>query len=735
MQSIGLVLCFHQTWPPASGPARLDVAFRRVYLPLIAALDAYPAVRAVVHWSGPLLVWMEAHAPDAFKQVCGLAAQGRIEILGGPWSGALLPALPERDAVGQIQATTRWWKPHPEVRIRGAWLPYTAWDPTVARILGRLGLHYTVLEDTQFHPPVVADGYYLTEREGQALALFVADTRLSALVPEATPKRLLSALAGRAADGVRCVTLTIDGDALGVEDDERAARTLGPDGSIRHLFHELSDNSHWIKLVTFGTVLERMRPTDRAWPGASVSLPVAVAALGGEAGAEFEAIITEMRRHEVVDLVRCAPYLRAGAWEGLLVSHPEINRLHKRMLRASLEVLRLRTTLREGRGEKDPRLVALEEATFALYRGQGGAAYVLGTAIGAQDGAVRAEAWAGLLTAERMISVVLRESDRLRQEQVDYDCDGRAEVLVRTPHLGGIVAPSHGGALVELDAWGLAGNLLNTWTRRAETTHVELARSENLPTLLRVTPVVTREDAEEVTEAELDLRELPPLRVAEPGLADELHYDRHVRASFLDHFFGPEATLQNLRSGRYPEAGDFCGADYQLLQVDESTEGTLQVVLARDGSVNEGAALRLVRVAKRYVFQRDMPVIDVRYEVANRYHEPVRTRFGVELNLNLDSARSDDLCLEIGGERWALHEWGEATEVTEVSLVDRNRGWRLTLNLDQPARLWFFPVESVSASPRGLRRYFQGTCLVVWWPMELWGMERKRYTLSLSLDA
>ena len=736
MQSIGLVLCVHQTQPYRLGAADLRLAFERTYQPLLAALEEFPAIRATVHWSGPLLEWMENHAPDALRSALALIAAGRIEVLGGLWGGAVLPAIPERDAVGQVQAMMRWWKAHQDVKPRGVWLPYTAWDPSAARILSRLGLQYTILEEAQFHPPVAADGYYLTEREGQALGLFVADTRLGWMIPDATPARLLKALALRAAGGTRCVVLSLSAEALGSADDEVARRCFsGPNGWVKRFFRELSANAHWIKLVTGGAVLDRVRPTDRAWPPAGVCLPVAVSALGGEHGAEFESIITEMRRNQVPDLVRCGPFLRAAPWEGLLPRHAEVNRLHKRMLRASLEVLRLRTQMREGRGDRDPRFAMLEEATLALYRGQSGAAYVLGVESGAQDGQIRNGAYAELIRAERVTSIALGEADRIRAEQVDYDCDGRAEVIVRTPHLCGIVAPSAGGSLVELDAWELPGNLLNTRTRRPEPEHPELSRVENLPRLaLASAPVVEQEEGEDITEALLDVRELPPLRLSERDLADHIHYDRHTRSTFLDHFLGPEATLENWRRGRYPEAGDFCGADYQLLQVDDGGDGSVAVSMGRDGSVNEGAALRLVRVVKRFVFHQDLPVMDARYEVSNRYHEPVRSRFGVELNLNLDSACGDDIGLHVHGERYSLTTPGEHAEVSEVSLHDRRRNWRVSISLAQPARLWHHPVETVSRTPRGVARCFQGTALMLWWPVELWGLERKRLDLSLTLE-
>ena len=734
MQSIGLVLALHNTQPPGTSGHDLRRAFERAYFPMLDAIDAHPAVRVSMHWSGQLLEWMELHAPDQLDRLVRLASDGRVEILGGLWGGGVLPAMPERDIVGQVTAMTRWWKNQGDIKVRGAWLPYTAWDPSAARILGRRGLQYTVLEETQFAPPVVADGYYLTEREGTALALFSADARLCRMAPDSPPGKILKAIALRARDGARCVTMALPGEGFGAALDSSATHCFGSGrGWVRRFFTALTDNAHWLKMVSFGTVIDRMRPTDRAYPPASVSAPVAAAAYGSR-GASFVEVVADIRRGRDWTLERAAPFLRGAPWDQLLAHYPEINRLHKRMLRTSSEVARLRAAVREG-GPADDRAEALEEATRALYKGQNGAAYVLGTEIGAQDPAVRAQAWASLLRAEYTVATAFGELRRQRVERADYDCDGRAEVLVGTAHLCAILAPASGGALVELDAWSLPGNLLNVRTRRDEPEHALVKHQENLPkVVLEATPGADVEiEEDEVAESLGEGEEPPPMRVHDPSLAARLHYDRHVRASFLDHFLGPEATLQNVRMGRFPEAGDFASADYQLLQLEE--EGDTVVTVARDGNVNEGAALRLVRIQKRFAFASDVPGFDVRYEIINRYHEPVRSRFAVELNLGLDGACGPGVFLEAAADvRVPLTELGDHPNVTSVALVDENRGYRVILTFHTPAHLWHYPIETISRTPKGLAPVFQGVCLLAWWPVELWGQERKRLDISVLVE-
>ncbi len=747
MQSIGLVLAIHNAQPPGTSWHELRRAFDRAYLPMLAALAEHTGVKASMHWSGALLEWMELHAPRELDQLLALVASGRIEILGGLFGGGLVPALPERDIAGQVAAMSRWWRTKADVRVRGAWLPHCAWDPSAARIFGRMGLQYTVLEESQFFPPVNPDGYYLTEREGTPLALFCADTRLARMVPGASPGRILKALALRAREGARCLVLAVPGESFGAGLDasatqNSATQNFAPNrGWVRRFLSALSDNAHWLKLVSFGTVIDRMKPTDRAYPPASVPTDIAMAALGGARATQLTQLLVESRRDW--SLERALPFLRGAPWDHLLAHHPEINRLHKRMLRTSAEVHRLRVAVREDRREGDARADALDEATRALYRGQEGAAYVLGADVGAQDAGVRAQAYASLLRAEYVALSALEEMASVQVEQVDYDCDGRAEVLVRTPQLCAIVAPSSGGALVELDAWSLPGNLLNVRTRREEPEHEALRGAENLPALVEETSgdaVVEieeeEEDDEDTRDASTDVVPLPLVRVTQPGLLSRIHTDRHVRASFLDHFLGPEATLQNVRMGRFPEVGDFIGADYQILNLAEAEAGATHISLARDGNVHQGAAVRLVRIQKRYAISPDEPTMSVRYEIINRYHEPVRSRFAVELNLGVDGSTGPHVYLEPSADlRVPVTVEGEHADVTTLAFADEQRGFRLVIALSTPGHVWHYPIETVSRTPLGLAPCFQGVCLQIWWPVELWGQERRRLDISLSLEA
>jgi predicted glycosyl hydrolase (DUF1957 family) len=166
VQTLGLVLCIVNTQPPGTSGDVIRRACERAYFPMLDLIEQQPSLRLAMHWSGQILEWIESSAAPRLEQLLALVKSGRVEVLAGLHGGAVLPALPERDAVGQVQLSQRWWRQRSEVRIRGAWLPHGAWDPVAPRVLGRLGIQYSVLDASQLGPGSTNEGYHLAEREG-----------------------------------------------------------------------------------------------------------------------------------------------------------------------------------------------------------------------------------------------------------------------------------------------------------------------------------------------------------------------------------------------------------------------------------------------------------------------------------------------------------------------------------------------------------------------------------------
>ena len=165
------------------------------YHPFFEVLRSEPDVALTVHCSGSLLGWLREHAGKTFDLLGELAASGRVELLTGGFYEPILPMLREADKVGQIQRLTEFLRTSFGVTPRGMWLAERVWEPQLPRALAAAGVEYVVVDDHHFAlaglDPESLGGYFLTEDEGQPLAVFPISERLRYLVPFAEPRASL----------------------------------------------------------------------------------------------------------------------------------------------------------------------------------------------------------------------------------------------------------------------------------------------------------------------------------------------------------------------------------------------------------------------------------------------------------------------------------------------------------------------------------------------------------------
>ena len=215
--------------------------------------------------------------------------------------------------------------------------------------------------------------------------------------------------------------------------------------------------------------------------------------------------------------------------------------------------------------------------------------------------------------------------------------------------------------------------------------------------------------------------------------------------AFQERFPGPELHTDNILLAQAPELGDFVQGRYQLVRVDAADNGEQGVVLTRDGQVQTADGRRMVRITKRYAFTRDTTGVGVHYDVINRYSDPVETRFGVEVNLNLDGGRGQgrgllaqvvdpDSSEGIVTRTVAMDASATIDGVVGVGWCLDDHGRRVWLATPSPARLYAVPIDAVYWASRGFQRAPQGHSLLFVWDLELWGDERKRFDLSLRVE-
>src|SRR5687768_14703898 len=102
---LALVIHFHQ--PVGNLDSVVRSATDRCYRPFLELLASYPDVVMTLHFSGCLLEWLEAEAPDVSTLLRELVERDQVELLSGGFYEPILAALPHRDRVGQIELLTK----------------------------------------------------------------------------------------------------------------------------------------------------------------------------------------------------------------------------------------------------------------------------------------------------------------------------------------------------------------------------------------------------------------------------------------------------------------------------------------------------------------------------------------------------------------------------------------------------------------------------------------------------
>lgn len=488
-----------------------------VYRPLLDALADREFLPVVLHLSGPLLEWLEAHEPAYLDRLGRLASDGRMELLLAGFYEPVLASLPREDRVEQI----RWM--HEAVHRRfgvdacGLWLTERVWEPELAADLADAGVRYALVDDRHFlvtgfaaeqlHAP------FWTESDGKRVALFPIDERLRYLIPFRPPEETADYLRQLRGDGHRLAVLADDGEKFG-----------GWPGTKEWVYGE-----GWLDrfMATIGGMVERGEVVlsrldealDAVPSGGLAYLPTASYremegwSLPPDAGLRLARLERDLGEPRMAGAD--GALIRGAHWRNFLVKYPESNRMHKKMMALS--------ALARRRG--DP-----ADVRRAIGRAQCNDAYWHGVFGGLYLPHLRDDVWRNLAQAE----AALRRGKGLAWEMLDLDGDGNQEIWVHSSAFSALISPARGGAIEEYTVFAAGVNYANTLTRRREAYHdLALERAAEHRT-------ATEHGTASIHELEEGLRldTRPPL-------------DDDDRALFVDRLLPGGVTLDDFACGKF----------------------------------------------------------------------------------------------------------------------------------------------------------------------------------------
>lgn len=700
MNKICLSLTWHSHQPLGNFENVLEEAFQKSYQPFLQTAESFPFLKINLHFSGILWEWLETRHPEYLEQLHRLITLNRIEMMGGGYYEPILPILPEVDARAQITRLSQRLEGLFRVKPRGAWLAERVWEQPLAGLLCDAGIDYVILDENHFLmsglQPEELHGYFITEDKGKRLWVIPGSKQLRYTIPFADPWvtiEYLRKIAGRQENAL--VVMADDCEKMGAW--PKTYKHVYEDRWLARFLEELERNQDWIETVRISDYLDRFAPIQKVYlPNASYpemmewALPVW--------GRNVQSRCTSLLKQQP-NADELLSFVRGGYWRNFLVKYPEADFLHKKMWAVSSRVHQIEN---ESSLNKE-KLICFHKAQRDLLKSQCNDAYWHGVFGGIYSPHLRTALLASLIEANVCMDQIEERcgsNAEVEVTQIDFDCDGKDEVLLRSRGADLYFQPGDGGTIREIDFKPSAVPLINSLRRQPEFYHQLLgwpAGSNENPEL--------RHDRERLTAAERELDQF-------------LRYDRYSRHSYRLLLFPEWKSLedydrQNLEADHVLAAGP-----YQLIQAPCPPEGGGEWHVTAQSSARDGSLEQLSVVKRLHMgtAQDNSARIECQLEFQGNPHAWSGKKIGLETVINFLAPDSWDRALfalqEANGSR-ILEErlnWrGVVSQCPRLGFIDGWRGVEVQICFDQPVDWWVIPIYTVSRSEEGLEKIYQGS--------------------------
>jgi alpha-amylase len=549
-----------------------------------------------------------------------------------------------------------------------------------------------VLDDAHFRAAAIPEedlwGPYTTEDQGRLLTVFGTEQGLRYRIPFRDVEDVISYLRDHAtADGERVGMMGDDGEKFGAW-PTTWQHCWGEGRWVARFFEALEANAEWLTTTTPSDWLAGHRPIGRVYIPTGSYAEMGEWALPADESRVFASVLHAAQEADRPE----ARWLRGAFWRNFQVKYREINDLHKQMLRTSEKV----HAMASG--------PARDLATDHLYRGQSNDCYWHGLFGGIYISHMRLATYEHLIAAEDLADTTAGEL--VAAEQRDLDMDGQDDVRLAGPGQVVTVKVTSGAGIGGWDIRAVRHALGAVLRRRPEAYHETLRNHE--ANLADTAPAADRG-------APASIHDI--VTTKEAGLADQLHYDPFERRSGLVRILDRDTTPEAWSTARATELGDAVDGAFEIDVLDAG-----RLVASRVGSVATPGGLVPIRIVKelRLAGDRRSPTLELTVTLENRGDREIDGLLGLEWTLTmLGGGGNPSAWWEMDGRRTAHDARGAATDVTEFAQGNDYVGIAVSSTVSRPATAWWAPVETVSNSEGGFERAYQGSGLLLSWPLAL----------------
>ncbi|MEO0241966.1 MAG: alpha-amylase/4-alpha-glucanotransferase domain-containing protein [candidate division WOR-3 bacterium] len=573
-----LLFGIHNHQPVGNFDHVFEHAYEASYKPFIDVLKDYPEFKFSMHNTGPLWEYFEKKHPELLDQISQMVERGQIELVISGFYEPVLASIPHRDRVGQIIKAIDYVKERFGVKPSGLWLTERVWESEILPSLIETGIKYVLVDDFHFisagKKKEELHGYYLTECEGNTLAIFPIDETLRYLIPFREVEQGISYI--KSIPGELAIIFD-DGEKFGVWPG--TYNWVYERGWLRK-FVETVLSTPEIETMTYSEALRTFPPLGRIYLPTASYFEMGEWSLPAEGAVEFMEFVEKLRREGVFDKYR--RFVRGGIWRNFLVKYEEANNMHKKMLYLSRYVEKRR----------DRKLREL------LYRAQCNDAYWHGVFGGLYLPHLRKEIYRNLVELDARLHTPSKVYE-------DINKDGYKEISIKNEFFRISILPHLGGSIYEISHFPTLYNYQDTLTRRFEHYHQGVQIGD-----------APREGVASIHELGKWIDEKS---------AKEMVYDPYPRYSFYVHFIPVETPLESLRYSKFQELGDFVSGQFEVRNIKDG------VKLVKKGIVQVGDKIG-VEVIK--VVRLKGSTIELEWQVHSE--KPLNCLMAMELNLKFE---------------------------------------------------------------------------------------------------
>ena len=727
---ISLCLVFHNHQPVGNFGWVIRDLWDHAYEPTVAALEKRPWFRAGLHYSGPLLDWIEAEEPEAIARIRALVEREQVEILGSGLTEPILVSLPLADRQTQLIRMADRVEGLFGRRPAGAWLTERVWEPDLASDMARAGYAYTIVDDNHLRAANVPRegqwGTWSTDDQGLRLTLFASEQGLRYFMPWKTVDETIAHLRANATeDRSRIGMMGDDGEKFGGWPGTHEL-CWSPRGWMPEFFSAVEENSDWIDTVRPSDWLAAHAPLGRVYVPAASYVEMTEWALPADDAQPFHDLLAEARAADAP----AARFLFGGFWRAFLAKYREINDLHKQMLRASAAVASM------------PAGPDHDLALHHLLRGQSNDVYWHGLFGGIYLVHLRLAVLAELIAAQDLVTAGVAPT-----LTADLDLDGVDEVQLGGEGQALMVDLNEGAGI---GAWDLFASRLaigSAMRRRPESYHARL-RQHFLELAARGETDAAAPGADPAGDAASTTTD-EGIVLLDEGLEQRLVYDRHEQRGALV-TIRDLATADSLGSSELArlldeDLGDFTGTAHEVAELEDG-----RLTVRREGTLRGTAAAskpasHRVMLTKRFELSgsRLEPELSVEVEVANAESVPQAFELDLSFCWNLAGGGHNPSAYYAwtagGRDQTAPHDTpGDLLGTQQVAFGNRYVGVHVEAELSRVGRITWYPIETVSKSEGGYESVYQASSLHLRWPVALaaGGSQRLgvRFRVTQSID-